>query len=122
MSSSAQVPAGSAASPPEARKKKDRTHVLYVTVIAAVVLGAVLGLVAPGFAQTLEPLGDGFIALLKMMIAPIIFCTIVLGVGSIAKAATVGKVGGLALGYFMLMSTFALAIGLIVGNLSLSLF
>jgi aerobic C4-dicarboxylate transport protein len=117
MSSSAQVPAGSAASPPEARKKKDRTHVLYVTVIAAVVLGAVLGLVAPGFAQALKPLGDGFIALIKMMIAPIIFCTIVLGVGSIAKAATVGKVGGLALGYFMLMSTFALAIGLIVGNL-----
>jgi aerobic C4-dicarboxylate transport protein len=117
MSSSAQVPAGSAASPPEARKKKDRTHVLYVSVIAAVVLGAVLGLVAPGFAQALKPLGDGFIGLIKMMIAPIIFCTIVLGVGSIAKAATVGKVGGLALGYFMLMSTFALAIGLIVGNL-----
>ena len=52
-----------------------------------------------------------------MMIAPIIFCTIVLGIGSIAKAATVGKVGGLALGYFVLMSTFALAIGLVVGNL-----
>src|SRR5688500_20295869 len=85
MSSPAQVPAGSAASPPEARKKKDRTHVLYVAVIAAVVLGAVLGLVAPGFAQALKPLGDGFIALIKMMIAPIIFCTIVLGVGSIAK-------------------------------------
>lgn len=117
MASSAQVPQGSAASPPEARKKKDRTHVLYIAVIAAVVIGAVLGLVAPGFAQALKPLGDGFIALIKMMIAPIIFCTIVLGVGSIAKAATVGKVGGLALGYFMLMSTFALAIGLIVGNL-----
>jgi aerobic C4-dicarboxylate transport protein len=51
-----------------------------------------------------------------MMIAPIIFCTIVIGVGSIAKAATVGKVGGLALGYFIVMSTFALAIGLVVGN------
>jgi len=51
------------------------------------------------------------------MIAPIIFCTIVLGIGSIAKAATVGKVGGLALGYFIIMSTFALAIGLVVGNL-----
>ena len=55
--------------------------------------------------------------LIKMMIAPIIFCTIVLGVGSIAKAATVGKVGGLALLYFMVMSTFALGIGLVVGNL-----
>jgi len=51
------------------------------------------------------------------MIAPIIFCTIVLGIGSIAKAATVGKVGGLALGYFVIMSTFALAIGLVVGNI-----
>ncbi len=52
-----------------------------------------------------------------MMIAPIIFCTIVVGVGSIAKAATVGKIGGLALLYFMVMSTFALAIGLVVGNI-----
>ncbi|MFP3675244.1 cation:dicarboxylase symporter family transporter, partial [Bacillus sp. SIMBA_031] len=57
-----------------------------------------------------------FIKLIKMMIAPVIFCTIVLGIGSIAKAATVGKVGGLALGYFVVMSTFALAIGLVVGN------
>ena len=52
-----------------------------------------------------------------MMIAPIIFCTIVVGVGSIAKAATVGKIGGLALLYFMIMTTFALAIGLVVGNI-----
>ena len=52
-----------------------------------------------------------------MMIAPVIFCTIVLGIGSIAKAATVGKVGGLALAYFMVMSTMALGIGLVVGNL-----
>jgi aerobic C4-dicarboxylate transport protein len=65
----------------------------------------------------MKPLGTGFITLIKMMISPIIFCTIVLGVGSIAKAATVGKVGGLALLYFMVMSTFALAIGLVVGNL-----
>ena len=52
-----------------------------------------------------------------MMIQPVIFCTIVVGVGSVASAAKVGKVGGLALGYFMVMSTFALAIGLVVGNL-----
>ncbi|EMY33744.1 aerobic C4-dicarboxylate transporter [Arthrobacter crystallopoietes BAB-32] len=98
-------------------KKKDRTHFLYIAVIVAVVLGAILGFVAPEVAIALKPLGTGFIALIKMMIAPIIFCTIVLGVGSIAKAATVGKVGGLALGYFLLMSTFALAIGLVVGNI-----
>ncbi|MDQ0734314.1 cation:dicarboxylate symporter family transporter [Arthrobacter agilis] len=99
------------------RKRVDKTHFLYIAVIVAVVLGAILGLTAPDFAKALKPLGDGFISLIKMMIAPIIFCTIVLGVGSIAKAATVGKVGGLALGYFMVMSTFALAIGLVVGNL-----
>src|SRR3954470_13267610 len=115
MASSAEGASGgsNATAPP----KKDKTHILYMAVIAAVVLGAILGLVAPDFAQALKPLGTGFIALIKMMIAPIIFCTIVLGVGSIAKAATVGKVGGLALLYFMVMSTFALAIGLVVGNL-----
>ncbi|MEX5299375.1 cation:dicarboxylase symporter family transporter [Kocuria sp. CPCC 205292] len=103
--------------PPAQKQKKDRTHYLYVFVIVAVVAGAVLGLVAPEFAQSLKPVGTAFIALIKMMIAPIIFCTIVLGVGSIAKAATVGKVGGLALAYFMAMSTMALGIGLLVGNL-----
>ena len=103
--------------PPAQKQKKDRTHYLYVFVIVAVVAGAVLGLLAPEFAQTLKPVGTAFIALIKMMIAPIIFCTIVLGVGSIAKAATVGKVGGLALAYFMAMSTMALGIGLVVGNL-----
>lgn len=102
---------------PVQKPKKDKTHYLYVFVIIAVVAGAVLGLVAPEFARTLKPIGTAFIALIKMMIAPIIFCTIVLGVGSIAKAATVGKVGGLALAYFMAMSTVALAIGLVVGNL-----
>lgn len=103
-----------------ARKGKqawDKHTWLYVAVILAVVLGAVVGLVWPEFAVGLEPLGKGFVSLIKMMIAPIIFCTIVVGVGSIAKAATVGRIGGLALLYFMVMSTFALAIGLVVGNI-----
>ncbi|MBO9625365.1 MAG: cation:dicarboxylase symporter family transporter [Microbacterium sp.] len=94
----------------------DRHTWLYVSVIIAVVLGAVVGLVWPEAGQSLEPLGKAFVALIKMMIAPIIFCTIVIGVGSIAKAATVGRIGGLALIYFLVMSTFALAIGLVVGN------
>ncbi|ROZ64065.1 C4-dicarboxylate transporter DctA [Kocuria soli] len=98
-------------------KKKDRTHLLYISVIVAVIAGAVLGLVAPDVAVALKPVGTAFIALIKMMIAPVIFCTIVLGVGSIAQAATVGKVGGMALAYFLTMSTFALAIGLVVGNI-----
>ena len=96
---------------------KDPTHMLYLSVIIAVILGCVLGLTVPDFAKELQPLGTAFIALIKMMIAPVIFCTIVLGVGSIAKAATVGKVGGMALLYFVLMSTFALGIGLVVGNI-----
>ena len=95
----------------------DKHTWLYLSVIAAVVLGAIVGLVWPDVGVALKPLGEGFVALIKMMIAPIIFCTIVVGVGSIAKAATVGKIGGLALLYFMVMSTFALAIGLVVGNL-----
>ncbi|MCT2020686.1 cation:dicarboxylate symporter family transporter [Kocuria marina] len=98
-------------------RKKDRTHYLYIFVIAGVVLGALIGLLFPDVGVALKPLGTGFIALIKMMIAPVIFCTIVLGVGSIAHAATVGKVGGLALTYFIVMSTFALAIGLVVGNI-----
>lgn len=89
---------------------------LYVSVIVAVVLGCIVGILFPGFAKSLAPIGTAFVALIKMMIAPIIFCTIVIGVGSVAKAATVGKVGGMALFYFICMSTFALAIGLVVGN------
>ncbi|MGW0592220.1 cation:dicarboxylate symporter family transporter [Streptosporangium sp. NPDC002607] len=96
---------------------RDRTHYLYIAVIAAVIAGVTVGLVAPDIGKELKPLGTAFVALIKMMISPIIFCTIVLGVGSVTKAAKVGKVGGLALGYFLAMSTVALGIGLIVGNL-----
>ncbi|WP_243076784.1 cation:dicarboxylate symporter family transporter [Microbacterium sp. SS28] len=95
----------------------DKHTWLYVSVIIAVVAGAAVGLIWPEVGVALKPLGTAFVSLIKMMIAPIIFCTIVVGVGSIAKAATVGKIGGLALLYFMVMSTFALAIGLVVGNI-----
>ncbi|TDC82094.1 cation:dicarboxylase symporter family transporter [Micromonospora sp. KC606] len=104
-------------STPAQRTRRDRTHYLYLAVIVAVVAGIVVGFVAPELAKDLKPLGTGFVALIKMMISPIIFCTIVLGVGSVRQAAKVGKVGGLALGYFLVMSTVALAIGLVVGNL-----
>ncbi|MEV0961319.1 cation:dicarboxylase symporter family transporter [Streptomyces sp. NPDC049910] len=100
-----------------AAARRDRTHYLYLAVIGAVVLGVVVGFAAPGVAVELKPIGTGFVNLIKMMISPIIFCTIVLGVGSVRKAAKVGAVGGLALGYFLVMSTVALAIGLVVGNL-----
>ncbi|QNP70100.1 cation:dicarboxylase symporter family transporter [Streptomyces roseirectus] len=97
--------------------KRDRTHYLYIAVIAAVALGITVGLVAPDFAVELKPIGTGFVNLIKMMISPIIFCTIVLGIGSVRKAAKVGAVGGIALGYFVVMSFVALAIGLVVGNI-----
>ncbi len=97
--------------------KRDRTHYLYIAVLVAVVLGITVGLVAPGIAVELKPLGSGFVNLIKMMISPIIFCTIVLGIGSVRKAAKVGAVGGIALGYFLVMSLVALGIGLVVGNI-----
>lgn len=97
--------------------KRDRTHYLYIAVIAAVAAGIAVGLIAPDFAVELKPIGTGFVNLIKMMISPIIFCTIVLGIGSVRKAAKVGAVGGIALGYFVVMSFVALAIGLVVGNI-----
>ncbi|MEO7062067.1 MAG: cation:dicarboxylase symporter family transporter [Lapillicoccus sp.] len=97
--------------------KRDRTQYLYIAVLAAVALGIIVGFLFPSFAVQLKWLGTMFVNLIKMMISPIIFCTIVLGIGSVRKAASVGKIGGLALGYFITMSTFALAIGLIVGNI-----
>jgi aerobic C4-dicarboxylate transport protein len=87
-----------------------------MAVVAAVLAGVVVGFAAPGVAVELKPLGTGFVSLIKMMISPIIFCTLVLGVGSVRQAAKVGKVGALSLGYFLVMSSFALAIGLAVGN------
>lgn len=111
MSSSTHTGRGAPAAP------RNRTHYLYLAVIVAVALGVVVGLAAPDLAVELKPLGAGFVALIKMMIQPVIFCTIVIGVGSVASAARVGKVGGLALAYFMVMSTFALGIGLVVGNI-----
>jgi aerobic C4-dicarboxylate transport protein len=97
--------------------KRDRTRYLYLAVIVAVLLGIAVGLIFPKFAVELRPIGTGFVNLIKMMISPVIFCTIVLGVGSVRQAAKVGRVGGLALGYFLTMSTVALAIGLVVGNI-----
>ena len=95
---------------------RDRTRYLYLAVVVAVLLGVLVGFVWPDVATELKPLGTAFVNLIKMMISPIIFCTIVLGVGSVSKAAKVGKVGGLAIGYFLVMSTVALVIGLAVGN------
>src|SRR3954465_102380 len=98
-------------------KRRDRSHYLYLSVLIAMALGIAVGFLFPEVGKALRPLGTGFVALIQMMIAPVIFCTIVLGVGSIRQAAQVGRVGGLALIYFLVMSTVALTIGLVVGNI-----
>lgn len=89
---------------------------LYVWVLLAIVGGACFGYFYPNQAATLKPLGDGFIALVKMMIGPIIFCTIVTGVGKVGDLKKVGRVGLKALIYFEVVTTLALVIGLVVVN------
>ena len=92
--------------------------VLYVQVLIAIVLGALVGWLFPCFATSpwIKALGDGFVKLIKMLIAPIIFCTVVSGIAHIQDARKVGRVGIKALVYFEIVSTFALVLGLIIGN------
>src|SRR6266436_8382501 len=89
---------------------------LYFWVLAAIVGGGIFGYVDPAAAVKLKPLGDGFIALVKMLISPVIFCTVVLGIAGAGNMKKVGRVGGKALLYFEVVSTFALVIGLTVVN------
>jgi aerobic C4-dicarboxylate transport protein len=89
---------------------------LYFQVIVAIVLGVMLGHFMPELGAKLKPLGDGFIKLVKMMITPIIFCTIVVGIAGMEDMKKVGRVGGKALLYFEVVTTLALAIGLLVVN------
>ena len=91
---------------------------LTVQVLFAIALAVVLGLVAPGTARAMRPLGDIFINLIKMVIAPVIFLTIVLGIANMSDLKKVGRVGGKALLYFEIVSTISLAIGLIVVNVT----
>jgi len=90
---------------------------LYFQVIVAIILGIILGVYQPAFAESLKPLGDGFIKLVKMMIAPIIFVTIVTGIAGMQDTKKVGRVGIKAILYFEVISTLALIIGLIIVNL-----
>jgi len=96
--------------------KKPKTH-LYVQILIAISLGILLGHFYPESAATMKPLGDGFIKLIKMIIAPIIFCTVVTGIAGIQELDKVGRVGVKALLYFEVVSTLALLIGLIVVHL-----
>ncbi len=96
-------------------KRAFTTH-LYVTVLVAIVLGAAVGLIAPGVGASLQPLGDGWIALIRMLIGPVIFCAIVTGIASAGRLAGVGRIGIKAIVYFEVITTVALLIGLIVMN------
>ena len=90
---------------------------LYVQVLIAVAVGIALGCFAPHFAVGLKPLGDGFIKLIRMIIAPVIFCTVVSGIAGVSSLEKVGRVGVKALVYFVVVSSLALVIGLAVANL-----
>src|ERR1700761_1785881 len=91
--------------------------VLYIQVLIAIFLGILVGHLNPNLGKELKPLGDGFIALIKMMIAPVIFCTVVHGISSMGDLKRGGRVGLKALIYFEVVSTVALAVGLIVGEI-----
>jgi aerobic C4-dicarboxylate transport protein len=89
---------------------------LYFQVICAIVLGVLLGHFFPETGTAMKPLGDGFIKLIKMIIAPIIFCTVVVGIAGMEDMKKVGKTGGMALLYFEIVSTIALMVGLTIVN------
>src|ERR1700716_3947718 len=101
-------------------KAKPWYGILYIQVLIAILLGAIVGWLWPNFATNdwIKALGDGFIKLIKMVIAPIIFCTVVSGIAHIQDAKKVGRIGVKALIYFEIVSTFSLVIGLLVGNLA----
>ena len=99
------------------QKKKKFYQVLYFQVLFAIIVGVFLGYFYPTTGASMKPLGDAFISLIKMMIAPIIFCTVVVGIASMGDMKKVGRVGLKAIIYFEIVSTIALIIGLIVVNL-----
>jgi aerobic C4-dicarboxylate transport protein len=97
--------------------KKPFYKILYVQVLFAILAGVLMGMYLPTDAVAMKPLGDGFIKLIKMIIAPVIFCTVVAGIAGMQDIKKIGRVGGKALLYFEVVSTVALVIGLIVANL-----
>lgn len=98
--------------------KKHLYKSLYFQVIAAIMLGVLLGHFVPHLGEAMKPLGDGFIKLIKMIIAPIIFCTVVSGIAGMEDIKKVGRVGGKALLYFEILTSIALVIGLVVVNIT----
>jgi aerobic C4-dicarboxylate transport protein len=101
---------------PAVPESSGKRNTLYLQVLAAIVVGVLVGYLWPDFGASLKPLGDGFIKLVKMLIAPIIFATVVVGLAGMGDLKKVGRVGGKALLYFEIVSTLALIIGLVVAN------
>ena len=99
------------------RRHQPWYKILYIQVLIAIALGVLIGYFYPDLGKALKPLGDGFIALIKMMIAPVIFCTVVHGISSMGDLKRVGRVGLKSLIYFETVSTVALAVGLLVGRI-----
>src|ERR1700709_653513 len=97
-------------------KAKPFYRSLYLQVITAIIIGVLLGLFYPRAGEAMKPLGDGFIKLIKMIIAPVIFCTVVIGIAGMEDMKKVGKTGGLALLYFEIVSGIALLVGLLIVN------
>lgn len=89
---------------------------LYFQVVAAIIIGVLLGYFEPAYGEAMKPLGDAFIKLIKMIIAPVIFLTIVTGIAGMTQLSTVGRVFGKAMAYFLTFSTLALVVGLVVAN------
>lgn len=100
----------------QSHRYRDLYKLLYVQVLFAIVCGVLLGYFYPNIGESLKPLGDGFIKLVKMIIAPVIFLTIVSGIAGMSDLKKVGRVAGKAMLYFITFSTLALCIGLIIGN------
>ena len=94
----------------------NKSKSLYIQVIVAIVVGVLLGHFYPGVGAEMKPLGDGFIKLIKMIIAPIIFCSVVVGIAGMEDMKKVGKTGGYALLYFEVVSSIALVVGLLIVN------
>jgi aerobic C4-dicarboxylate transport protein len=101
---------------PAVRQRRPWYTILYVQVLIAIAIGIAVGYYYPDLGKQLKPLGDGFISLIKMMIAPVIFCTVVHGIASMGDLKKIGRVGVKTLFYFEVVSTLALAIGLLVGE------
>ena len=112
----ASLPSASAGAPPAPRGKPFYAN-LWVQVLVAIAFALLLGHFSPAKAIAMKPLGDAFIRLIAMVITLIIFCTVVSGIAGVQDMKKVGRVGGKALLYFELVSTFALLLGLTVGNL-----